>query len=80
MQKFGSAKDYYFAEMSLYTVFGVLAADFHPSPNPLSSKNSLDFTKRIVEPAVREVENIFGVKPKIFKFSYQAGDEFYPKL
>ena len=80
LQKFGAAKDYYFAEMSIYTAFGVLAGDFHGEANPLSSKSSGKFTETIVEPAFQKVEKTFGVKPKIYQFSYEKGDELYKKI
>lgn len=78
IQKFGSACDYYVPALSLFVSHGVLFNDFHGHANPLSSKKSGEFTRSVVEPAYKRVEEIFGYNPLIFRFSYQPGFEVYP--
>jgi len=77
IKSFGSARDYYFAELSLYLAHGVLFKDFHGSSGPLTSKDSGCFTRGVVMPAYHQVCDVFGLEPIIFPFSYQEGFEQY---
>ena len=78
LKQFGNAKDYYFAEMSVYVAHGVLFKDFH-SRGKMSSKGSGNFTYKIVEPAFYKTLDVFGVKPVIHQFTYQDGFEIFDK-
>lgn len=78
-QSFGTAKDYYFAVLSLFVAHGVLFKDFHGN-GKLSSKSSGEFTKKIVEPSFSKVIDVFGSPPMIYKFKFEEGFDKYPLL
>ncbi len=76
---FGLVKDYYFATFSIYAVSGILFKDFHEK-GKLTSTNSDLFTKEVVEPAIKKVEEVFGLKVLIYQFAYRQGFKIFPTI
>ncbi|MFT6361119.1 MAG: hypothetical protein ACJAV6_000523 [Candidatus Paceibacteria bacterium] len=78
LQNFGTATDYYVADISLFLAHGVLFKDYH-GPSGFSQSTSGSYlTSQVFEPAFRKVVEIFGAKPLIHQFSYKEHDEYSP--
>ncbi len=75
LKSFGGAKEYYFAEMTLYLGHGILFKDFHSGINSQSFKSG--FTDNIVMPAIAKVEDVFGEKPMVYRFKQKP---YFPYL
>lgn len=67
---------YYNATMALNLCYGVLFEDFHSGPNEGSGLGN--FVCGVVEPAIKKVQQEFGLKPLIVRIPYVPGFLEFP--